>query len=220
MTAKLSGPMLAPLSGAPKQLMVILHGYGADGADLIGLGREWRSPFPNMLFVAPNAPTVCARNPSGYEWFPLSNEPASDYRREGADLARPVIVGFLADLWAETGLTAADTILCGFSQGAMMALNVATSIPDQVRAVVAFSGAFIPSASFEAGEGARPPVALIHGDMDGVVPVQFSRDAANMLTARGFDVRLHISPGVGHGIAPDGLDFATTFLLAQMAAKA
>jgi phospholipase/carboxylesterase len=220
MTAKLSGPMLAPLSGPPKQLMVILHGYGADGADLIGLGREWRALFPDMLFVAPNAPTVCARNPSGYEWFPLSDRPAEDFRQGGADLARLVIVGFLADLWAQTGLTAADTILCGFSQGAMMALNVATSIPEQVRAVVAFSGAFIPSAAFEAGEGAKPPIALIHGDMDGVVPVGLSRDAATLLAARGFDVGLHISPGAGHGIAPDGLAFATSFLLAEMAAKA
>jgi len=212
--------MLAPLSGTPKQLMVILHGYGADGADLIALGREWRSLFPDMLFVAPNAPTVCARNPSGYEWFPLSDRPAEDFRREGADMARPVIEGFLADLWTQSGLSAADTVLCGFSQGAMMALNVATSISQPVRAVLAFSGALIPSAAFESGSGAKPPIALIHGDMDGVVPVELSRTAATVLATRGFDVRLHISPGTGHGIAPDGLGFATSFLLAEMAAKA
>ena len=167
---RLSGPMLPPKSGAPaKQLMVLLHGYGADGRDLIGLGSEWRDDFPDMLFVSPNAPWQCGRNAGGFEWFPLSDRPAEDFRREGADLARPVIVNFLIDLWAQTGITAKDTILCGFSQGAMMALHVALSLDQPVRGVVAFSGALIPPA----GEWAKPPVALIH-----VLPVQSAHAAS------------------------------------------
>jgi phospholipase/carboxylesterase len=215
-TPTLSGPMLPPKSGdKAKQLMVLLHGYGADGRDLIGLGGQWRDDYPDMLFVSPDAPWQCGRNPGGFEWFALSDRPVEDFRREGADLARPVIVNFLIDLWSQTGLTPADTILCGFSQGAMMALHVGLALDAEVRGVVAFSGALIPPA----GPWARPPVALIHGDLDGVVPVQLSLDAEAALTAGGVDVHLHIEQGTGHGIAPDGLGFATGFLHSLMAAK-
>ena len=214
---KLSGPMLPPKSGGnAKQLMVLLHGYGADGNDLIGLGGEWRDAFPDMLFVSPNAPWQCGRNAGGFEWFALSDRPVEDFRREGADQARPVIINFLMDLWSQTGLTAADTVLCGFSQGAMMALNVGLALDQPVRGVLAFSGALIPPP----GVWARPNVALVHGDLDGVVPAQLSRDAEAALAAAGVDVRLHIEHGTGHGIAPDGLGFAGGFLHSVMAARA
>ncbi|MBN9305877.1 MAG: hypothetical protein BGO82_01415 [Devosia sp. 67-54] len=206
---KLSGPMLPPKSGrAPKQLMVLLHGYGADGRDLIGLGGEWRDDYPDMLFVSPNAPWPCARNPGGFEWFALSDRPAEDFRREGADQARPVIVNFLIDLWAQTGLSARDTVLCGFSQGAMMALHAGLSLDQKVRGIIAFSGALIPPA----GPWSAPPVALIHGNIDGVVPVQLSLEAETALRQAGVDARLFIEENTGHSIAPDGLGFATAFL--------
>ncbi len=204
--------MLPPLSGgAPKQLMVLLHGYGADGRDLISLGGVWRELFPDMVFVSPNAPWQCGRNAGGFEWFALSDRPAEDFRREGADMARPVIVGFLNDLWAQTGLTAADTVLAGFSQGAMMALNVALSLPEPVRAVLSFSGALIPPP----GAWSKPPVALAHGDADPVVPVQLSLDAEAALKAMGVETTLHISRRKGHEIDDSALDFATGFLRAK-----
>jgi phospholipase/carboxylesterase len=212
--------MLPPASGgAPGQLMVLLHGYGADGADLIGLARPWQALWPDMLVVAPNAPDPCALNPAGYQWFPLSGEPIVG-RVAGAEAARPVIVQFLEDLWAQSGLGAADTVLGGFSQGAMMALHVGTSLTTRLRAVVAFSGAFPPARDVATGGYAKPPVALIHGELDRIVDPQLSRDAARELTQLGFDVALHISPGTAHGIAPDGLDFATSFLVAQIPLKA
>lgn len=217
MTITLSGPMLPPKSGqAAKQVMVLLHGYGADGSDLIGLGGEWRDRFPDMLFVSPNAPWPCGRNPGGFEWFPVNDPPIESFRREGADRARPVIVNFLIDLWAQTGLAARDTVLCGFSQGAMMALHTGLSLDHEVRAIIAFSGALIPPPE----PWSKPPVALIHGDLDGVVPVQLSRDAEVVLRAAGIDVRLHIERDMSHGIAPDGLGFAGAFLGEAMAAKA
>ena len=213
--AKLSGPMLSPASGgSPKTIIVLLHGYGADGRDLIDLGRRWAPLFPDALFVAPNAPSACGQNPHGFEWFPLAVDRIAG-RIEGAKTAAPAILEFLADLWAQTGLGAADTFLIGFSQGAMMALHVGTSMPEQLKGIVSFSGAFVPANGFESGRFAKPPVALIHGDRDPVVEPQLSRDAAAVLQAAGFDVGLHLSKGVAHGIAPDGLDFATAFMLAQ-----
>jgi phospholipase/carboxylesterase len=215
----LSGPMMPPKSGGqPRQLMVILHGYGADGQDLISLGYQWRELWPDMLFVAPNAPDVCEMNPSGFQWFPLKADRIAG-RIEGAANARPVIVNFHIDLWAQSGIAPANTVLVGFSQGAMMALHVGTSLDQQVAGIVAFSGAFTPAEGFGSGQFARPPVALIHGDLDGVVDPALSRAAAKDLLADGFDATLHISPGTGHGISPDGLDFATSFLVASLGVK-
>lgn len=219
MTTTLSGPMMPPRSGTARQLMVLLHGYGADGQDLISLGYQWRDLWPDMLFVAPNAPEACTMSPSGYQWFPLKTDRTIS-RIEGVGSARPVLLNFLIDLWAQTGIVPANTVLVGFSQGAMMALHVGTSLDQQLAGIVAFSGAFVPAEGFGSGRYARPPVALIHGDADAVVDPNLSREAATVLAADGFDVTLHMSPGAGHGIAPDGLDFATSFLLANIAPNA
>lgn len=214
MTIKLSGPMLPPRSGdTPRQAIVLLHGYGADGNDLIDLGRYWSEPFPEALFVAPNAPQACAQNPAGYEWFPLQIDRIAG-RLEGVREAAPVIRAFLTDLWAGTGLTARDTTLVGFSQGAMMALHVGTALDEPLRGIVAFSGAFIPPDNY-AEHAEKPPIALVHGDLDGVVDPEMSREAFALLSGAGYDAALHISPGAGHGIAPDGLEFATDFMLAH-----
>lgn len=213
--AKLSGPMLpAKNGGIAKQAVVLLHGYGADGSDLIGLGQHWGPLLPDAFFVAPNAPSPCAGNPFGFEWFPLAVDRIAG-RIDGAKTAAPVIVEFLTDLWAQTGLTPADTYLVGFSQGAMMALHVGTALPQPLRGIVSFSGAFVPADNFPTAD--KAPVALIHGDLDQVVDPDLSRQAATELAAAGYDVSLHISAGVAHGIAPDGLDFATSFMLEQSA---
>ncbi|MEO6394423.1 MAG: dienelactone hydrolase family protein [Devosia sp.] len=217
MTVKLSGPMLPPKSGGmPKQLMVLLHGYGADGSDLIGLGHQWRDLFADMMFASPNAPHRCGRNPAGYEWFPLDDDDRAAGRIAGAQAARWVIVDFLTELWAQTGLAAKDTVLCGFSQGTMMALHVGTSLDAELLGIIGFSGALIAPEGFGTERFAKPPVALIHGALDQVVETDLSRKAASELSTAGFEVTLHISPGIAHGIAPDGLDFATEFLLARM----
>ncbi len=209
---KLSGPMLAPRSGQlPKQIVVLLHGYGADGADLIDLGRHWGEILPDALFVAPNAPNQCGGNPFGYEWFPLQVDRIAG-RIEGAREAAPVIRDFLSDLWAQTGLGAADTFLVGFSQGAMMALHVGTASESPLKGIVAFSGALVPAEDFGAEGHARPPVVLIHGDIDPVVDPQLSRDAETALKSAGFEVSLHLCAGLGHGISPEGLAVATAFM--------
>jgi phospholipase/carboxylesterase len=209
---KLSGPMLAPRSGqVPKQIVVLLHGYGADGADLMDLGRHWGETLPDALFVAPNAPNRCGGNPFGYEWFPLQVDRIAG-RIEGAREAAPVIRDFLADLWAQTGLGAADTFLVGFSQGAMMALHVGTASESALKGIVAFSGALVPAEDFGAPGHARPPVVLIHGDIDPVVDPQLSRDAETALKSAGFEVSLHLCAGLGHGISPEGLAVASAFM--------
>lgn len=213
---KLNGPLLPPRSGRPAtQAVILLHGYGADGSDLISLGQHWGQMLPDALFLAPNAPEPCAGSPFGFQWFPLNVDRIAS-RIEGAKNAAPMIREFLADLWAQTGIAPEHTILGGFSQGAMMALHVGTALEQELAGIIAFSGAFVPADGF-GGEGlARPPVALIHGELDQVVDPDLSRQAATELSASGFEVSLHISPNTAHGIAPDGLDFATSFLRARL----
>lgn len=215
---KLSGPMLPPATGGmPRQLVVLLHGYGADGNDLIDLGRYWAQALPEALFVAPNAPEPCAENPFGYQWFALALDRTIS-RLTGVPASRGVLARFLDELWGQTGLSARDTFLVGFSQGAMMALHVGLSLPEAPLGIVSFSGALIPPEGFGDGLPARPPVCLVHGDSDQVVDPALSREAAETLAAAGYDVSYLVSPGTAHGIAADGLDFATGFMLAQLAA--
>lgn len=211
MTEKLSGPMLPPASGQTKQLVVLLHGYGSDGNDLISLGQYWKARFPDALFVAPNAPHPCDGNPFGYQWF------AIDFDREmsrliGAETARPIIETFLTDLWAQTGLGAAETVLVGFSQGAMMALDTGLRLSAPLKGIIAFSGLVIAPERLKNEIVSRPPVLLVHGDVDEVVPALGSEGALSLLKDLGVDTRLHLSAGSGHTIAQDGLDAATGFL--------
>ena len=206
-----------PRSGAaPRQLIVLLHGYGADGADLIGLAGPWGEAFPEAMFAAPDAPARCAQNAFGYEWFGIDFEAMRESARIGVPQALPSVVAYLEQTWAQTGLGPADTFLTGFSQGAMVALHVGLSLPGPVRGIVAFSGALVPPDSHDGWK--QPPVCLIHGDLDTVVDPALSREAAATLAAAGIEVSLHVSRGAAHGIAPDGLDFATRFMRDRLAA--
>lgn len=209
---KLSGPMVGPLSGGPpKQAIVLLHGYGSDGQDLIGLAGYWRQMLPEAIFLAPNAPEPCRQNPGGYQWFDIDPD-RPDYRAEGAAAARPVIVEFLADLWRQTGLGADSTILAGFSQGAMMALHTGLSLTEPLMGIIAFSGALIAPPALLDGSGAKPPVCLVHGDRDPVVDPALSAEAFRLLGERGVPVRHHVEPNAGHTITDDGLAFASAFI--------
>jgi phospholipase/carboxylesterase len=192
----------------PKSAVVLLHGYGSDGLDLIALGQAFAPQFPHTLFVAPNGPQRCDINPGGYQWFPLDFE---NPMRRLADAYRagPVVVQFLEDLWAQTGLTAAQTVLCGFSQGAMMALHVGLSLPDKLAGIVAFSGALIPP---ERPPSPGAPILLIHGEFDEVVPAAESVRAEAELRRLGHTVTHRVSPGIGHSISTEGLGEAVSFL--------
>lgn len=222
MSVKLSGPMLAPANGeAPDSAVVLLHGYGSDGNDLIGLAPHWQGVLPGALFVSPNAPEALGMG--GFQWFAIDWDSEAQRlasRQTGVISARPVLEGFLSDLWSQTGIRPERTILAGFSQGAMMALHVGTSLPkeQQLMGVIGFSGAFLPPEGFGGDGLARPPICLVHGDMDEVVDPNHSAEANTVLTEAGFDVAYHVSPGVAHGIAPDGLSFASDFI-ARVAQK-
>lgn len=220
---KLSGPMLPPANGGePDSAVILLHGYGSDGNDLIGLAPRFQPLLLGALFVSPNAPEPAGAMGYGFQWFPISWDSAAQRlasRQTGVTSARPVLLEFLTDLWSQTGILPQRTLLAGFSQGAMMALHVGLSLPQeqQLMGVVGISGAFLPPPGFGGAGLAKPPVCLVHGDMDDVVDPNHSAEANTLLVEEGYDVSYHVSRGVGHGIAPDGMDFIAGFI--ERAAK-
>jgi phospholipase/carboxylesterase len=215
--AGLSGPERAAASGTADSLVILLHGYGADGNDLIGLADPLAPHLPNTRFLAPNAPERCANNPLGFQWFPIpwldgSSEAASAV---AAGQAFATLEGWL-DAVAGQGIGPERTVLVGFSQGTMMALQVGLRRKAALAGIVGFSGRLLRPEWLAEEIASRPPVLLIHGDEDPMVPVASLGEAAAALTGAGVAVKTHVSRGVGHGIAPDGLRLALEFLRARL----
>ncbi len=210
-TSELDGPRLAPAAGGPpRQLVVFLHGYGADGNDLIGLGREWAPLLPHAAFVSPNAPEPCGMAPMGCQWFDLS---MGDMSIIGAGVKRaaPALDSFLDAELERQGLTAESLALVGFSQGTMMALSVGLTRKDKPTAIVGYSGALATVEELPA-PGQAPAILLVHGDMDEVIPVEAMTMAREALGQAGLSVQWHVSIGIGHGIDGDGLRLGGQFL--------
>lgn len=212
--AKLQSGRRAAKSGQSRSLVILLHGYGADGNDLLGLADPLGEHLPNTAFVAPDAPNKCSGNPFGFEWFPIPWLDGSTEAQAAAGMAASVddLNGFIDEAMAAEGVTADKTILLGFSQGTMMSLHVAPRRDVAVAGVVGFSGRLMEPETLKAQVKCRPPILLVHGDQDEMVPVASLPAAADALVAEGFEVYTHISKGTAHGIAPDGLGVALQFM--------
>lgn len=213
----LAGPMLPPRAGGPaRQLVVLLHGVGADGHDLIDLAPSLAEHLPHAAFLAPDAPQPCDMAPFGRQWFSLQDRrlPALD---AGARATAPLLDAFLDDALVRHGLTDDRLALLGFSQGTMMSLFVALRRSRPMAAVLGFSGALLGGAALAQEIRARPPVLLVHGDEDEVVPVGALEAAGKVLAEQQVPVRSMIRPGLGHGIDPEGLAAGAAFLQERLA---
>ncbi len=200
--------------GTAGGLVVFLHGYGADGADLLGLADVLAPHLPGVAFAAPDAPERCAGGGFGLQWFPIpwldgSPQAAAE---AGLDAAATDLNGFLEARLAKEGLAPERLVLLGFSQGAMMSLHVAFRRPTAMAGVVAISGRLLRPEALAAEARVKPPVLLIHGDQDPVVPFADMARAGDALVAAGVPTFGHVMQGTGHGIAPDGLGAALQFL--------
>jgi phospholipase/carboxylesterase len=207
----LSGPRLPPQRGVATHLVVLCHGYGADGNDLIGLAPHWQRDLPTAAFVAPNAPERCAGSPNGFQWFPISRLDPGEMQR-GVEAAAGALDAFLDAELARLELPPERLALVGFSQGTMMALQVGLRRPVKPAAIIGYSGMLARGVALEALPPDTPPILLVHGDADQMIPPQAMMASAMMLGAAGATVQWHIAPGVGHGIDPVGLDLGGTFL--------
>ena len=208
----LSGPSRSPASGKPaKQLVVFLHGVGADGNDLIGLAPYFAKALPDAAFLSPDGPFPCDLGPFGRQWFSLQDRTPSVIAA-GVRKASPILNAYLDAQLAERGLTDDKLALVGFSQGTMMALYVAPRRAKSCAGVVGFSGALVDGEKLKQEQTAKPPVLLIHGDADMVVDSQCLSHAAKTLESAGLKVTARLHPGLGHSIDEPGLQAAIQFL--------
>ncbi|MEM1265983.1 MAG: prolyl oligopeptidase family serine peptidase [Pseudomonadota bacterium] len=206
----LTGPRVEARSGKATSLMVFVHGYGADGNDLIGLAEPLGPHLPDTAFLAPNAPDRCTNNPMGYQWFPIPWLDGSSVEEatKGAARAAALLNAWLDALPEAEGIGPERTVLLGFSQGTMMSLEVGLRRTAAVAGIIGFSGRLLRPDALGDELAARPPILLVHGDQDEVVPPSSMPEASAALRGAGLEVETHVSPGIGHGIAPDGLTLA------------
>jgi len=211
----LAGPALPPQGGGPADsLVVLLHGYGADGNDLIGLAPDLAAVLPKTLFVSPHAPFPCEMG-FGRQWFSFQDRTPAAIMA-GTRAAADILNGFLDELLARFALKDSRMALVGFSQGAMMALHVAPRRIAASGGVVGFSGRLLDDGSLTKEIKVHPPVLLIHGEADEVVPVSSLGEAEAGLKAAGVTVETMRRPGLAHGIDPEGIAAATFFLRRQL----
>ncbi len=208
----LLGPAFGPTAGDRAEwLLVLLHGLGADGADLIGLAPYFGEMVPVLRVMAPDGPEPCDMAPFGRQWFSLQDREGTAMYA-GVERARADIDPFIDRALADLGLGDERLILGGFSQGAMTALHVGLRRARSPAAIVAFSGALIGRNRLEDEMTCHPPVLIVHGEADEVVPANAAVEAERTLLADGIDVMAHVLPGLGHGIDERGLDLVHKFL--------
>jgi phospholipase/carboxylesterase len=208
----IDGPRLKPASGAPaKSLVIFLHGYGADGSDLIDIGRHWAEVLPDTAFVSPHAPEPCAEAPGGRQWFGLTMRDEAELWR-GVTKAAPTLDAFLEEEIKRYALVPEKVALCGFSQGTMMALYVGPRRSRPIAGIVGYSGVLAGPDRLKAEAKSKPPVLLVHGAEDPLIPAGAILQAAQGLGAASIDVEWHVRPDLQHGIDGEGLNLGAGFL--------
>lgn len=217
--AQLDGPRFGPRAGGPaRQVVVLLHGLGADGRDLIDLAPVWAEALPHAAFVAPDAPDACDMGPYGRQWFSLQDRRPA-VMEAGARAALPGLEAFLEAELAQAGLPPSALALAGFSQGCMMALFAGLRRAEAPAALLGYSGALLAPESLATELRARPPVLLVHGEVDDIVPVRATRAAESALRAAGVPVRALVRPGLAHAIDEAGLAAGLEALTAGFASS-
>ena len=215
MTRVLQSERKEPVSGTTRSVVVFLHGYGANGVDLLGLADPLGEHMPDTLFIAPDAPERCPGSPLGFQWFPIPwlDGSSEDEARRSMDAAIEDLNAFLDALMVDEDILPEQLALFGFSQGTMMSLHVGPRREDALAGIVGFSGRLMEPDLLVDEVKTKPPVLLVHGDQDEVVPPQSLSEAAVGLEKAGFkEVFAHVMKGTAHGIAPDGLSVALAFM--------
>ncbi len=202
----ISGSFIAPRSGQAKQLVVLLHGYGANGDDLLSIGEDWGDALPDAAFVGPNAPSVCDEFVAGFQWFPIRAINRELIEREQPMRAvLPALNTYLDAQLAHWGVDDSQLIVAGFSQGAMMAMYAMPRRRKPCAGVIGYSGMLVDAAGLKAPDIQKMPILAIHGDSDAVVPPECLQGVAEGFDAAGFDVETVLRPHLGHGIDQFGL---------------
>lgn len=211
MPRKLDGPRLGAKNGTAKQLVVLLHGYGADGRDLIDLGKTWQNLLPDAAFISPHAPEPCGMSPQGRQWWALTMRDPSE-RWRGVNAVQGDVDAFLDAELAALGLAPSQLALVGFSQGAMTALHVGLRRKVSPAAILSYSGYLVGPEHLKEQATGKPPILLVHGDQDNIIPVTSLFEGMNGLGKAEIPCQWHLSIGIGHGIDEGGLTHGGLFL--------
>lgn len=202
----------SPKSGSkPTSMVILLHGLGANGADLIGLAQYWQNALPDTVFLSPDAPFPCDMAPVGFQWFSLQDW-SPESMLEGARAVTPILNDFIDSMLAQYGLADDKLALAGFSQGTMMSLYAGPRRAKPIAGILGYSGALLDGDGLMATGINKVPVRLIHGDVDFVVPLQAYTMAKASLEAAGFQVSGNVTRGLAHGIDDDGIESGAEFL--------
>jgi phospholipase/carboxylesterase len=210
---KLQDQFLKPRSGKATQMVMFLHGYGANGEDLLGIGEEWARELPDAVFVAPNAPDPCEGNPMGYQWFSIREVDGKAFERDKlVEKVAPVLDAYIDEQLQKWGIAENQLAVVGFSQGAMMAMYTMPRRKTACAGVIGYSGILLDAAGLSAPGIVKMPVLAIHGDADTIVPPKYLADVQSAFSGAGFDVETVMRPGLAHGIDQFGLIRGVEFI--------
>lgn len=217
---QLSGPSQPPANGGKAaKLVILLHGLGADGNDLIGLAPYWAPALPDVEFVSPNAPFPCDMAPWGYQWFSVQDRTPGNLLA-GVKASAPILDAFIDEALASRGLDETEAALVGFSQGTMMSLYVGLRRAKPFAGVVGYSGRLIGRELLKTEIRSRPPVLLVHGTDDPTVPYESLANAEAALKENDVPVETLSCVGMGHSIDQDGLNRGGRFLVSRLSSAA
>tara|TARA_A100001015_G_scaffold19969_1_gene22971 strand:- start:4905 stop:5561 length:657 start_codon:yes stop_codon:yes gene_type:complete len=204
------GPIIEPTSGVINNIVLFLHGYGANGEDLINIGEHWKKNIPNTIFYSPNAPFTCDINPNGFQWFPL-NKRTEDELKEGLQKASPFLEKFTLNILEKHSLKLSDLIVVGFSQGTILSLYNFTTKKAPIGGLIGYSGLFYNDEKEDESK-INFPILLHHGEDDEIISSNFTKKAEDILIKRGFNVESVIKKNLGHGIDQNGLELGEKFI--------
>ena len=210
---KLEGSYIAPRTGTAKQMVIFLHGYGANGEDLLNIGEECGDALPDAVFLAPNAPDACEGNPMGYQWFSIREVDGKAFERDKlVETVTPVLNAYIDEQLQKWDVPESQLAVVGFSQGAMMAMYTMPRRKKPCAAVIGYSGILLDAAGLSAPGIVKMPVLAIHGDADTIVPPKYLEGVQSAFSAAGFDVETVMRPGLAHGIDQFGLIRGVEFI--------
>ena len=197
--------------GNPKSIVFLLHGYGANGQDLLGLAPFWSTAMPDTVFISPDAPFPCEMGPFGFQWFSLRNWSPENIL-QGVKEAQPILNQFIDEMLQRYELTDDKVALVGFSQGTMMSLYAGPRRKGRIAGVMGYSGGLVGVETLSAPDVHKIPVHLIHGNEDTVLPLQYYHIARQGLEENGFTVTGTIREGLPHSIDDQGVEEGGAFL--------
>ena len=200
-----------PTSGKVKKIVLFLHGYGANGADLLSISDYWIESLPDTIFYSPNAPFSCDVNPMGYQWFKLSDRTPEELE-SGLEKVEPYLDNLINNLLKIHNLDISKLAVIGFSQGTILSLYSFTQKKKACAGVIGYSGLFFFNEKIKKKIKINFPILLHHGIKDEVIDFNHSLNAENILKKIGFDVSCHIHNNLGHGIDDTALEMGKNFL--------